>query len=506
MNTMTATRPLCILIAAMGGEGGGVLTGWIVDAAERAGYPVQSTSIPGVAQRTGATTYYIEIWPERTTQRPVMCLNPMPGQVDVMIASEFVEAGRAIANGYVSPDRTLLIASTHRIFAVAEKSAMGDGRYDTGRLFRAAKDHARSTILFDMDQAAKDAGSILNAVLLGALAGSGAVPLPAQAFEDGIRAEGKAVESNLAGFRFGLSHGRGELATQTALNAAAKPAAAGLPSLADRIARLPAAAQTFAAEGIRRLIDYQEEAYARLYLDRLDTVARLNDDALAAETARHLALRMSFEDVIRVAQLKLKPERFAAIEREQRVGPDQPYTVAEFLKPGVEEIASLLPPVLARPIIGLCARRGWTEKLHLGMTVQSNRIGGYVKLRLLAGLRGWRPRSNRYVEEQMHIEDWLDLIRRAAALDPALAREIVDCARLIKGYGDTFSRGRNNFERIRARIILPALDNRIAPALAADALVQARTAALADPEGQSLDAMLADFEASLRPPLPQAAE
>ncbi len=502
---MAATRPLCILIAAMGGEGGGVLTGWIVDAALRAGYPVQSTSIPGVAQRTGATTYYIEIWPEKTTQRPVMCLNPMPGQVDVMIASEFVEAGRAIANGYVSPDRTLLIASTHRIFAVAEKSAMGDGRYDTGKLFRAAKDHAKRTILFDMDQAAKDAGSILNAVLLGALAGSGVLPLPASAFEDGIRTEGKAVESNLAGFRFGLSHGQDEIAARAAVLSSLPPAAA-VPALADRIARLPMSVQKFAAEGIKRLVDYQGVSYARLYLDRLDGIVKLGDEALANETARHLALRMSFEDVIRVAQLKLKPERFAAIEREQRVKPGQPYTVAEFLKPGVEEIASLLPPAMARNVIALCERKGWTGKLHLAMTVQSNRIGGYLKLRLLAGLRFWRPRSARCAEEQARIEDWLDLIRRAAKLDMNLAREIVDCARLIKGYGDTFKRGAGNFERIRARVILPALEHRLAPAAATDALVQARTAALADPEGQSLGNMLGDFEATLRPAVSQAAE
>jgi indolepyruvate ferredoxin oxidoreductase beta subunit len=58
-----ARRPITILIAALGGEGGGVLTNWIVAAATDLGFPVQSTSIPGVAQRTGATTYYIEILP-----------------------------------------------------------------------------------------------------------------------------------------------------------------------------------------------------------------------------------------------------------------------------------------------------------------------------------------------------------------------------------------------------------------------------------------------------------
>ncbi|WP_341704895.1 indolepyruvate oxidoreductase subunit beta family protein [Ferrovibrio sp.] len=500
---MSVSRPICILIAAMGGEGGGVLTGWITGAAQRAGFPVQATSIPGVAQRTGATTYYIEIWPEQTQQRPVMSLNPAPGQVDVMIASEFVEAGRAIANGFVTPDRTLLIASTHRVFAIAERSAMGDGRYDTGRLFRAARDFARASILFDMDQAAKDAGSILNAVLLGALAGSGALPLPPDAFEAGIRADGKAVDSNLAGFRFGLSHGRGEIAARD--ESASQTAASAGSLLPGRIAALPDAARRHAAEGVKRLADYQDLAYAGLYLDRLETVAVLGDDALTAEVARHLALRMSFEDVIRVAQLKLKPERFAAIEREQRVGPGQPYLVADYVKPGIEEIASLLPGFLARPLIGFSARRGWLDRVYFGMTVRSNRIGGWLRFRLLAGLRPWRPRSFRYAEEQARIEDWLGSIRRAAKLDSALAREIADCARLIKGYGDTFRRGAGNYERIRDQIIRPALDSRIAPAAAADALVQARTAALADPEGESLGRTLSGFAASL-PPLRQAAE
>ena len=81
------TRPISILVSAMGGEGGGVLTEWIVSAAQRADLPVQGTSIPGVAQRTGATTYYIELWPEPWPMlnglRPVFGLGPSPGDVDV---------------------------------------------------------------------------------------------------------------------------------------------------------------------------------------------------------------------------------------------------------------------------------------------------------------------------------------------------------------------------------------------------------------------------------------
>src|SRR6185437_338897 len=84
-------RPITMLIAALGGEGGGVLTQWIVDAAAQAGFPVQSTSIPGVAQRTGATTYYIEILPvpahELNGKRPVLALTPGVGDIDVAVTS-----------------------------------------------------------------------------------------------------------------------------------------------------------------------------------------------------------------------------------------------------------------------------------------------------------------------------------------------------------------------------------------------------------------------------------
>ena len=136
-------RPITILIAALGGEGGGVLADWIIAAATSQDYPVQSTSIPGVAQRTGATTYYVEIYPAKNSElggkRPIMTLTPSPSYVDVMVASELLEAGRAMQNGYVTPDRTTLVASTHRIFTVLEKSAMGDGRVDEQRIMKDRK-------------------------------------------------------------------------------------------------------------------------------------------------------------------------------------------------------------------------------------------------------------------------------------------------------------------------------------------------------------------------------
>ncbi|MGB8181526.1 MAG: 2-oxoacid:acceptor oxidoreductase family protein, partial [Stellaceae bacterium] len=116
---MTAeVRPLSILIAALGGEGGGVLSQWIVAAAARCGFPAQGTSIPGVAQRTGATTYYLEIMPvpasELGGKRLVMALMPGIGDLDLLLATELAEAVRQIALGFVTPDRTHVVASLAR--------------------------------------------------------------------------------------------------------------------------------------------------------------------------------------------------------------------------------------------------------------------------------------------------------------------------------------------------------------------------------------------------------
>src|SRR3954466_8768090 len=124
-------RPFSILIAALGGEGGGVLANWIVAAAEFLDFPVQSTSIPGVAQRTGATTYYIEILPasqrELAGRRPVAPFIPGGGDIDLQVAGELRGRARAVAAGFVTPDLTLTVASTSRFYVIGEKIAMGDG-------------------------------------------------------------------------------------------------------------------------------------------------------------------------------------------------------------------------------------------------------------------------------------------------------------------------------------------------------------------------------------------
>ncbi|TAN76936.1 MAG: indolepyruvate oxidoreductase subunit beta family protein, partial [Magnetospirillum sp.] len=491
-------KPITIVIAAMGGEGGGVLTDWLVQAANAEGLAVQSTSVPGVAQRTGATTYYVEIYPVPLARlngaRPVLALAPSVGDVDLVVATELMEAARTVARGYATPGQTRLIASTHRVYAVAEKAAMGDGRADSEQLLRVIETATRTRLLFDMEQAAKAAGCIVNSVLLGAIAGSGVLPIRPETFEAGIRAAGKAVDSNLRGFATGLAAARGEVP------APARPdhkrpqpeSSAALALVARAHAELPPPARESAEEGVRRLTRYQDVRYAALYLERLAPIAGAERDAggdgsLTRTVARHLAVRMSFEDVIRVAQLKTDPARLARIRAEIGAAPDQPVVVRDFLKPGIDEICSILPGLLARPILILARRRGWIDTAYLGREVASSGILGFTGLWLMARLRPWRRFSHRFHEEQKGIDNWLASVVNAVALSPPLALEVAECARLIKGYGETWRRGEANFRRIDTAVIAPALAGRWPAGFALDAIASARAAALADPEGDRLE-------------------
>jgi indolepyruvate ferredoxin oxidoreductase, alpha subunit len=503
-NRQSDVRPFTILIAALGGEGGGVLTDWIVAAAASQNYPVQSTSIPGVAQRTGATTYHVEFLPAATpaSARPILALAPGVGDVDLVIASELMEAGRAVAGGFVTSDRTMTIASTSRSYLVTEKMAMGDGRYDPQRLIAAVEKSSRKTILLDLEAIARDSGAMINAVMLGAMAGSGSLAIPAEAFEAAIRADGKAVEANLRGFRAGLEAVRNGARTHAGPSKRHRAPAASLADLEREVAAMPAAAREFMTEGVRRLAAYQDTAYARLYLDRLAPVRDADvggnaDGRLLAEAARHLALRMSYEDVIRVAQAKIDPARLSRVAVELGVKPDQPFAVTEFLKPGVDEFCSILPPSLAGRILAFAGRHPAVGSAHWGMELNTTSVLGFLRFYLLAKLRRFRPKTFRFKEEQQAIEAWLGLISAAAPLSAELAIEVAECARLIKGYGDTHKRGTSSYKLIESELIRPVLAGAMAPRQGAEALANARTAALLDPDGEALAKCLSDIQSQM---------
>ena len=465
---------ITIAILALGGQGGGVLADWILDLAAHNGYVGQGTSVPGVAQRTGSTVYYIELVkkgaPGGNLPDPVLALMPVPGDVDIVIASELMEAGRAILRGFVSAEHTTLIGSTHRIHAISEKTVPGDGIASSQRILDAAGRRAHRFIGFDMDEVATSSRSVISSVMFGALAGAGVLPFGWDAFEGAIRRGGKAVESNLKGFAAGLEGAEGRLAEAAAEAEPASPtSAAGEALIAKARSFLPHPAWPMANEGLKRLMDYQGKSYAEHYLARLRAIADADDGTdnhrLTISAARHLALWMAYEDTIRVADLKIRGTRARRIAGEVQLGGEQILQVTEYMHPRVQEICDTLPAGLGGYILESPRLRGFLERVFSrGRHVETTSLRWFLVLRLLASLRPIRPRTLRFAHEQARIEAWLQLVLATARDDMTLATEVVETQALLKGYGDTFDRGLANFNRILDLVRQPSP----APGLAAE--------------------------------------
>ena len=495
---MSSVRPTTIAITALGGQGGGVLADWIRLLGEGNGYFAQSTSVPGVAQRTGATVYYLELFPESAAagREPVLSLSAVAGDVDVLIAAELMEAGRAVQRGLVTPDRTLLIASSHRAYAVSEKTAMGNGIADSAAVLEAATAAARRFLHFDMQALAEAKGSVISAALFGALGGSGALPFAREAFEQVIRESGVGVKASLAAFAAAWDRtlAGGDALPAQAANEPEAPLADPPDSspLGQRIrSALPRPAWGIAWEGCRQLVDYQDARYAGQYLDSLERFARLEDRArdgsLLRALARHLALWMAYQDAIRVASQKTRASRYADIRREVHARADELVYPVEFMHPRLEEICDLMPRGLGALVLGREGMRNWLERFfRKGRMVRTYSLGGFLMLGTLAALRPIRRITLRHAVEHARIAAWLARIERAAATDPALALEITRCQRLLKGYSDTQARGWRNFSRI-----MDHLDRAPPGSVTAATVARLREAALADEEGTSLSAALA---------------
>ncbi len=494
MSPIQTPQPITILIAGLGGEGGGVLAEWLVELAIRCGHPAQATSIPGVAQRTGATTYYVEIHPQSLAalvgRIPIMSLAPVPGCVDLMVASELLEAVRAIQNGFISPERTTLVTSSQRTLTTFEKLAPGDGRFDSERLLQVAGSNSRQLAAFDVGAATREAGTVPSAVLCGAIAASGVLPFDRTAFEDVIRASGRGVEASLRGFALGFA--RCGAALGVAVGASPAPVLC-VPS------GTAAAEPDLVALGHARVVEFQDAAYGELYrqrVERLRAAERLADPQgrhggeLAREGARFLALCMAFDDVVRVADLKSRAGRFDRVRRESGAKAGEVMRIADHFKPGVTELAGLLPQPLAQRLLDWESRRrrDGAAPLAVALKLRADSISGFLALRLLASLRWLRRRGQRYAEEQALIECWLAVVETAAANSWENAFELALCARLIKGYGATNERAKENLGHIMKH--LASTD--------AVTIRRAREAALADDSGSALDAAMTQAGAPAR--------
>ena len=541
-------HPVSLLVCALGGEGGGVLTEWLIDAARHAGYPAQATSIPGVAQRTGATTYYLEFFPVHESalggRRPVLGLYPVPGRLDALLSSELLETVRQMSLGHASRERTLVLSSSARALTTMEKMQMGDGRRDTAALMELVAAHSRAHHIVDMAELTRHAGTVVSAVMLGCIAASGLLPMTREDFEHVLGSGGASARASLKGFALGYDAVLGQRSQAQYLDALLAPDArngagqirpastpgsgmdvrpapamaasadtlpgdeAPTPLPPDLAAAFPAAVQALLALGYSRLVAYQGESYARLYAERLQRVLRaerqsdpegLHGGELTRETARWLTLWMAYDDIIRVADLKSQGERWRRVLTEVKAGDGDLVRLYDHFKPGVPELAGVLPAALARRLVAWDRRRTLSGKTPwaLPLKIGTHTIVGMLALRTLASLRWLRPLGSRHATEQALIEEWLESVVTHGARHWATGLGIAQCGRLIKGYGSTNERGKDNLLHV-LRHLADGTSFESDDARAA-AIAQARSAALADEGGQALDRTLVAHGAPARP-------
>jgi indolepyruvate ferredoxin oxidoreductase beta subunit len=507
------TKPISILLCALGGEGGGVLADWLVEVARRTDHPAQATSIPGVAQRTGATTYYIEVFPEPRSRlggkQPVLGLNPLPGRLDALVSSELLETARQMGHGLTSASHTCVISSSARILTTIEKMGMGDGRKDAANLRALVAEHSRTHHIVDMARMTQEAGTVVSAVMFGCLAASGLLPFARADFEAVIGQASASAQASLRGFALGYAAIEAQRAQHQFIETVMAPtrnAVQGhVPSAVAQ--QFPAALQPRVSLGYARVLEYQNQAYADLYLKRLEGIFQAETSApggdvawpVTAESARWLALWMAFDDVVRVADLKSRLSRQHRVRGEVKAQAHDLVKIYDHFKPGVPELAGLLPTAWANRLLRwdrsrvLQGHMPWALPLKIG----THSVIGMLALRLMAGLKAVRPWGSRFQAEQQAITTWVDAVQRSTAHDPALGLEVARCGQLIKGYGSTNERGKDNLLHIITHLVTSQRSSSVLAS--AQAVAQIRQAALQDEAGQALDQALRQSGAPARP-------
>jgi len=249
--------------------------------------------------------------------------------------------------------------------------------------------------------------------------------------------------------------------------------------------RLPDAVAPVVSDAIHMLIDYQGNAYATLYVTRLRRFVGRRDvnDAMLGEIARLMAMRMSYQDPIQVAQLKLA---------ELEAGGAPSHDVRRFR---FDELIGALPAVVAEPVLDTFEWLGWEVRRRVPIRFSTRSRFGIRRLKIEAGLRRWRLFSVRYAKERVWVERWLHMIDRSLTKQPRAASAIVQTATMVQGYGDAYRQALADWHAIIDGLAKPTFDGVLPlPDLAA-AVAEARAAVTPDPRQAVLKRTIAEIRA-----------
>jgi len=474
-----------ILIPAVGGQGGGVLTEWLVQAFFLEEHDVQAISLPGLSQRGGSTVYYLEACSKKLSNgRPIIYSQyPVPGDVDIILAQEFLELGRILELGYGS-DRTIIISSTHRIYSTLEKLPIGSGIYSNQNLEKLAQNFSSNFFGVDVLDLAKKNGMdelSINAMLYGILAASDALPINKDSYLKSIEKVGVAVKSNMEAFNIGWEYikNNGSNNEREKLNDPEALISEKLDEFDDKHREeyqelinslrdnYPDNLLGVLIEAVHRLIDYQGIWYATKYIKDVDNICQIekqlrkNSSELTEQFAKNLALWMSFEDGIRVADLKINSSRFKRIKEEMMIKSNQVFKVIDYLKPDSAEIYGLLPYTIVAPFVKLSEsdffKKIWKRKKPLTFSQKpvTTTFMGFIRLWFLTKFKRFRPYSYRFVIEHRVIDKYKSSVQKYAKMDYELGLIIARSGKIIKGYGNVRRRSIRDFNRFLDNIIGP---------------------------------------------------
>ncbi|OYD41619.1 indolepyruvate oxidoreductase subunit beta family protein [Sphingobacterium cellulitidis] len=467
-------EPIKVAIIAVGGDGGGVLTQWIVQLASKNGYWAQSTTIAGVAQRTGSTVYYLELFPEAAIPMqdgkkvsPVLAQMPAPEDVDVVMATELIEAGRAIQRGFVSK-KTTLIFSTHRNLAIQEKEKPGDGILDGTSIFELSRKYAKSSVYANLKELADNNKSVISATLFGALAASNSLPFSVEQFENTIKDGGVAVSTSLAAFKaaFGL----------VGLGLSAKEATPFVPELKPAVfdqmpettsskklnevlseirTTLPENSHSIVFAGVKHLIEWGDVAWAKEYVGRLKKFADLEkkhpekNNQLLQSVARYLSLAMAYDDLVNVADVKTRAERWETVFGQVGAKKGEIVKTTDYFHPRFEEVFGFMPVKLGKKMENSeSAQRFFTKYLDKDRRMNTHNVFWFTMLYTLGGMKKYRKKTLRHFEEMQNIEGWFNRLFEVVEVNYDLAVQLARTYRLKKGYGDTYARGHSKFKML----------------------------------------------------------
>jgi indolepyruvate ferredoxin oxidoreductase beta subunit len=353
-----------------------------------------------------------------------------------------------------------------------------------------------------MEAVARAEGGVISAAMFGALAATDALPFDRAAFEFAIRSSGTGVTSSLRAFAAAFDRARQNPVEPVRRfpekRFAAMPETAGHAELDRLVARIratfPGSVQPALFAGAQRLVDYLDSDYALEYLDRVGMLFDIDracggetrNFAFTATAAKYVAVAMAYDDVARVADLKIRKSRQARVRIEVAAAEDTIVETTEYFHPRANELCGVLPKGLGEWIE---SRPGVFKALdrvvNRGQRIRTNTVTGYLALAAVASFGRRRRGSLRHGREAAHREAWLATAARALESHYGLGVEVLACRRLVKGYSDTHARGLSKFDRVMSAV--PTLARRDDGAEWLDRL---KRVALSDEDGTGLEGML----------------